>query len=446
VLFACCAALALLTGACRGERCPTSLVLVVVDTWRADHLGFHGYPRATTAELAPWLERAAVFEQVFATAGWTLPSFGSLFTGHIPSRHAAGLLLEAGEKPKFAFLDASVRPLGEHFSRAGFATAGVANNPFLHPGFGLSRGFETWDYVFGNYLNTPRASQIVHWGFRWLDARDDRPFVLLLHLFDPHLSYDPPPAVEGSFTKGYEGRFELPFSGFGDANADWTPPAEADRRFVADAYDEELLFVDRELARLFAGLEERGLLEDTLVVLTSDHGEELFDHGGFEHGHTLFQELLHVPLLFWGPGVEPGLIQSPVSLVDVLPTLLEALGLPPEPGIAGRSLWPLLTQRSPLPETSFFAEGTLHGIDRKALVRWPWKVVANEGEPLQLYDLSQDPGERRDLAGTQPERAAALLRELAEGTERAASGRSSELPARIDAEIREQLEALGYLD
>ena len=127
VLFACWATLVLLASACGGERRPTSVVLVVVDTWRADHLGFHGYERATTAELAPWLERAALFEQAIATAGWTLPSFGSLFTGHIPSRHAAGLLLEAGEKPKFALLDASVRSLGENFSRAGFATAGVAN-------------------------------------------------------------------------------------------------------------------------------------------------------------------------------------------------------------------------------------------------------------------------------------------------------------------------------
>jgi arylsulfatase A-like enzyme len=446
VLFACCAALAWLFGGCGEERRPRSVVLVVVDTWRADHLGFHGYPRATTPALEPWLERAAVFERALATAGWTLPSFGSLFTGHIPSRHAAGLLLEAGEKPQFAFLDGSERPLGERLSQAGFATAGVVNNPFLHPGFGLSRGFETWDYVFGNYSNTARASQIVHWGFRWLDARDERPFLLLLHLFDPHLSYDPPPAVRGRFTGGYKGRFELPFTGFGDANAGWMPPAPEDRRFVADAYDEELLFVDRELGRLLAGLQQRGLLEDTLVVLTSDHGEELFDHGGFEHGHTLFQELLHVPLIFWGPGVAPGRIDEPVSLVDVLPTLLDALGLPADADLAGRSLWPLLTERARPPETSFFAEGTLHGIDRKALVRWPWKLVASEGEAPRLYDLSRDPGEQRDLAAAEPDRVAQLLKELGDGVARAAAGRSTQVPARVDAEIRKQLEALGYLD
>jgi choline-sulfatase len=443
-LWAAAAGLLLAAGCGDGAR-PRSVLLVVVDTWRADHLGIYGYARPTSAKLSPWLARAAVFEHAFATSGWTLPSFGSLFTGQIPSRHAAGLS-RGGAEPGFAFLDATVQPLGALLAGHGFATAAVVNNPFLHPGFGLSRGFETWDYVFGNYAHNPRASQIVYWGLRWLDARDERPFLLLLHLFDPHLSYDPPPAVRGRFTRGYNGPLKLPFAGFGEANPGWSPAGEAERRFVAGAYDEELLFVDRQLARLLTGLERRRLLDDTLVLLTSDHGEELFDHGGFEHGHTLHQELLRVPLIVWGPGVRGGRIDAPVSLVDVLPTLLDALGLPAPPDLAGRSLWPLLRGGPAPPPHAFYAEGALHGPDRKALLRWPWKLVVSEGEAPRLYDLSVDPTEQHERAAEEPARVAALLRELREGTSEAVARRGERVPARIDAEIRAQLEALGYAD
>ncbi len=438
---------ALSTG-CGAPPGPSSVLLVVVDTWRADHLGVYGYERATSPGLARWVERAAVFERAFATSPWTLPSMGSLFTGHIPSRHAAGLALppEPDGKPRFAHLDASVRPLGVLFRERGFATAAVANNPFLHPGFGLARGFDTWDYVFGSYAKHPRASQIVYWAFRWLDAREDRPFLLVLHAFDPHLSYDPPPGVRGRFTGEPTGSLKLPFTGFGDANARWVPSDPADRRFVTAAYDEELLFVDGELARLLGGLEERALLDETLVVVTSDHGEELFDHGGFEHGHTMYQELLRVPLLVWGPGVRPGVREVPVSLADLLPTLLEAVGLPPEPGLAGRSLWPLLTRGRAPDESALVVEGTLHGPDRKALVRWPWKLVVTAGEPHRLHHLARDPSETLDLAEQEPGRVASLLEELHDRTSEAAAARTREVPARLDAEIEEQLRALGYLD
>jgi arylsulfatase A-like enzyme len=439
--------LALWLAACAGEAPrPRSVVLVVVDTLRADHLGVYGYERPTSPALDRRAAGAAVFERAWSTSPWTLPSFGSLYTGQLPSRHAAGLLRPGGGERSFAYLDESAASIGEILAERGFATAAVVNNPFLHPAFGLGRGFETWDYVFVNYAEYPRASRIVHWGLRWLDARDERPFLLVLHIFDPHLSYDPPPQVRGRFTSGYAGRLALPLTGFGERNATWKPRARADRRFVVGAYDEELLFVDRQIGRLFDELELRGLLEETLVVLTSDHGEELFDHDGFEHGHTMYQELLRVPLLFWGPGVRPGRIETPVSLVDVLPTLLDALGIEPVPGLAGRSLWSLLRGGSEPAERALLAEGTLHGPDRKALVRWPWKLIVTAGQPARLYDLARDAGEQRDLARQEPERLAALLEELETRTRAASRGRAAPSPAQLDEATRAQLSELGYLE
>jgi len=436
-------ALALAAAACGGDAGPArSVVLIVVDTLRADHLGIYGHEAATSAQLDLRAPEAALFERAFAASSWTLPSFASLYTGVWPSAHGAGR--EPGSEDAFTALPGSVRALAEILAGQGFETAAIVNNPFLHPGFGLARGFEVYRYVYGNLQHQPRASQITWAGLRWLDERDpDRRFLLVLHFFDPHLSYDPHASVRGAFTSDYHGPLELPVRGFGKANATWAPPDPADRRFVSGAYDEEVLFVDRQLEHLFAGLEERGLADETLVVLTADHGEELFDHGGFEHGHSLYQELLHVPLVFWGPGVRPGRIDAPVSLVDVLPTLLEALGLPAVPGLDGVSLWPLVARREALPERAIVAEGTLHGPERRALVRWPWKLVEVDGGAPRLFDLGRDPGERDDRAGSQPDRLRVLALELARLRARAAP--DSPAPE-IDERMHRDLSTLGYLE
>jgi len=454
-------ALALAAVACSRAPGPArSVVLIVVDTLRADHLGVYGHAAATSAALDARAPRGALFERAFAPSSWTLPSFASLYSGVWPADHGVGR--EPGSTDRFTALPARIGVLAEILAERGFATAAIVNNPFLHPGFGLARGFETYRYVYGNLKHQPRASQIAWAGLRWLDEwaqagrearrspeeadprRDPaRRFLLVLHFFDPHLAYDPHPSVRGRFTSDYPGPLALPFGGVGPANPSWTPADPEDRRFVAGAYDEELLFVDLQLERFFAGLEERGLAEETLVVLTADHGEELFDHGGFEHGHSLYQELLHVPLAFWGPGVRPGRIDAPVSLVDVLPTLLDALGLPPVPGLDGLSLWPLIARRETLPERPIVAEGTLHGPERRALVRWPWKLLEVEGGPPRLYDLERDPAERQDLASAQPERLRALGEELASLRAR----REPPAPApEIDERVRRDLSGLGYLE
>jgi len=412
-------------------------VLVVVDTLRADHLSAYGYARPTSPALAAQAREGALFEHAFAPSPWTLPSFASLYTGLFPEQHGAGRARDGS----FAALDRSVEALAERLAGHGFATAAVANNPFLSPAFGLARGFQSYQYVYGNVRHQPGAGQVIWAGLRWLDARDpERPFLLVLHCFDPHLPYDAPRPARGAFAPESAGALVRPFTGVGGAaNAGWMPRDPAERSFAIGSYDEELLFVDQQLPHLFAGLAERGLARETLVVLTADHGEELFDHGGFEHGHTLHQELLHVPLVLWGPGVVPQRIEAPVSLVDVAPTLLDALGLPPLARAAGVSLWPLVTRGEPLPARDLHAGGTLYGPARSAVVRWPWKLVAVEGGAPALYDLASDPGEARDLAAADPER----VRALAALLPAPAAGSGASAPS-LDARTREQLRELGY--
>jgi arylsulfatase A-like enzyme len=446
------AALALLA-ACAPEPRPRSVLLVVVDTLRADRLGVYGRQRRPTSpSLDQFAAGAAVFERTWSTSSWTLPSYGSLLTGQLPSRHGAGARIAGDDPHAFAALDPGTPTLAERLAAAGFATAGIANNPFLRESFGVARGFDSWEYLFVSYDDHPRADVLVDRALAWLDAharaRPGEPFFLMLNPFDPHLPYDPGEPARGAFTWESRARLTLPFAGLGRANPHWQP-APPVRQFVEAAYDEEVMFLDAELGRLFEGLAARGLGQETLVVVTADHGEELFEHGGFEHGHTLYEELLRVPLLLAGPGVAPGRIAAPVSLVDLTPTILDALGLSVPEGLAGRSRWPLARGDAAggdgaSPET-FVAESTLHGPFRRALVRWPWKLVVTEGAPPALYDLDADPGERRDRASADPGVVAELGAQLDALVAEAARGTSLEA-APLDPETRRQLEGLGYLE
>jgi len=437
-------------------RARPPIVLVVVDTLRADHLGLYGYERPTSPRLDAWSKGAAVFDWAFSASPWTLTSFGSIYTGQLPSRHGAGIVLSAGNPtqgatmlggaPKsFGGLNPSVPTLAEILAGQGYTTAAVVNNPFLHPLFGIARGFQSYDYVPGSNETIRRADVVVDKSLAWVEAHRSQPFFLLVHFIDVHMNYDAPPPFRGRFTAGIQSRASLPVRGPARIRefAPTLPPA--DRAFVAAAYDEEIAFVDDQVGRLLDGLRKLQVPERGLIVVTADHGEELFDHDGFEHGHSVYDELLHVPLLVEGAGVRPGRQITPVSLVDVMPTVLDAVGVPVPAGLAGVSLWPSLTGRAEVPRRDLFAERLLYGTEQKAVIHWPDKLVIGPGEGQQrLFDLSRDAAERNDLSGREPQQVLALAQEANDVF--AAAHKGPPPTAAIDAATQEKLHALGYGD
>jgi arylsulfatase A-like enzyme len=426
-----------------------NVLLLVIDTLRADHLGLYGYERPISPEIDRWAAQGAVFDHAIATSPWTLPSFGSLFTGHLPSRHTAGVVAptDSGERG-FVRMDGSVRALAEILGDAGYATVAIVNNPFLDPSFDLSRGFETYDYVGGNNARVRRANVIVDRAFAWLDGRTESgPFFMVAHFFDPHMNYDPPPSVRGHFKDGYEGPLEVPISDLEGIRTGKVSLDEKDKSFIVGAYDEEVLFCDTQTGRLLEGLRSRGLLDDTLVVLVADHGEEHWDHGGFEHGHTMFQELLHVPMVAWGPEVQARRIAEPVSIADFFPTVLEALEFPALEGLAGQSLWGALSRGEPIPARAIVAEGNLYGPERKTLIRWPHKVVLNlQNRQRTLFDLEEDPAETQNLAQAELALLNSMLSELQSHLRAASRELVRSNAAELDEATKEKLRALGYLD
>ena len=427
----------------------TPVVLIVVDTLRADRLGLYGYERATSPELEGWAKRGALFERAIATSPWTLPSVASALTGLYPLSHGAGTRrkkLPSGRSHTFFGLDAGVPTLTSVLAEHGYATGAFVTNTFLRPEFGLARDFDIYDHTRNSGLYERPADVMVDRSLEWVDAQGQRPFFLLLHLLDPHLPYDPPEPYRGRFTADYEGVLRVPYDQRqrrqikkGRLQID-----DGDRRFISATYDEQLAFVDAQVSRFLIGLEERELLSRSLVVFTSDHGEEFWDHGRFEHGHSFFQELLHIPMLVWGPEVLPGRRSEEVSLIDLLPTIFDALAIPTEDTVDGISLWPLLTQGRSLPDRPLLAHNNLFGSLRQMLIRWPHKLILRpESGATLLYDLELDPSEQVELSSQEGRLLQRLARELGQWrSKQVATSKEMDL----SEEARQQLEALGYLN
>lgn len=434
------------------ERLP-NLLVVTLDTVRADHLSAYGYVRETSPQLAKLAAEGVRFAQSYAAASTTLPSHVSLFTGTAPITHGVvknGLPLAAG-----------ANTLAERMRAAGAATAAIVSSFPLDRRFGLDQGFdhyeddftregssypaETWRGFETGGAFDRRANLTTDRAIRWLDARDAaRPFFLFVHYFDPHDPYVPP--------EPWKSRFASP------PDAAKSLAGALTKRALIDAYDGEIAFTDDEVGRLLAHLTARGLDRDTLVVVTADHGEGLGQHGVLGHAVNIYEEAVSVPLIVrWTGTIEAGrTIDGPVESVDVLPTVLELLGLPQDDAGRGQSLAGALlrgealdpdravfTHRRPYDESAVEAGKRVHG-DLLGVRRGRYKWIEGSVDGTrELFDLSSDPRETVNLTARDAERAAELSREVA-AFRRAHTRAAGD--ATVSPEDRERLRALGYAD
>jgi arylsulfatase A-like enzyme len=410
-----------LTSAARGAGAVRpNIIVILVDTLRRDRLTPYGYRRETSPEIARRLAGAGtVMEDAYSQAPWTLPSVVSMMTGRYP-----GELL--GTDMSTYGVPAGVLTTAERLGRAGYETAGFLANPTMHVGAGFERGFRTFYAPPADVEWLRRhADDLNRHALPWIAARQDqdRPFFLYLHYIDPHDPYDNPEVVGNR--SPFEGDYRGPVAG------DWVHGIYTGKLVLSDPardiahlsalYDSEVHYVDRAIGQVLAGLRPE-VLANTLVVLTADHGEELFDHGGWKHGQTLYEEQIHVPLIWrWDGHIPAGRrLAGTVRLLDVAPTLAAAAGAAPDPGWEGVDLLPALTGAAPLAERPAFAEGLSSGPLRAAAVLGRLKlIVFNRQETfapadelqahlwrqdlgrmarVELYDLAHDPGERHNLA------------------------------------------------
>jgi len=399
------ALVALIVSCGTGDR-PLNVIVVGIDTLRPDHLGCYGYERATSPNIDEFAAAGVLFENTASQAPWTAPSFATIFTSLYPSQH--------GSMDVSSRIRESVPTLATMLKERGYATGAVINAPALKPEFGLSRDFDFYDMT---PLGGRRGDGTTRDALAWIDEVRGGPFFMFVHYFDPHIPYGPPPGYDDLFHKGYEGRIKNPFDidDFSRAREKLfeemkvlTPDDWAE---IIDLYDGEIVYVDQAFGALIRGLEERGLTDDTVIVLLSDHGEEFFEHGGFEHGHTLFEELIHVPLIVSLPGKvrEGARVRNQVRLLDVTPTVFDLLGLEPLAHFEGVSLVPYLTGEGSvehragnlLPPHIAYAEAIRLGAEKKSVTALPHKLIYNLISCEQeFYNLAQDPGEAHDLIAT----------------------------------------------
>ncbi len=474
-----------LAASCGGGQGPSprNVLLITMDTTRADHLGPYGEARFETPALNALAAEGVVFEQCSSAAATTLSSHTSLMTGAYPLRH--------GVARNGFTVDPSNRTLAEALAEAGFHCAAFVASSALVSATGLDQGFRLYDERLdlpaspgGNDQAQRRAGSVTDAVLAHVDAKlregAGTGLFLFAHYFDPHAPYGAPGSddvagfedIEAAVTAQQQRALGrglgqqavigggLPEALAGPASAG---PSPADERLAA-LYGAEVEYMDAEIGRLLAGLAARGMLEETLVLITADHGETFWEQGNFwNHGLWVGETDVHVPLIVRGPGVLRGArVSTPVSGVDVAPTILEVLGLSPgpadDPG-RGRSLVGALGGAG-LPRRAVFAEATQPGgrLEQAEGLAWlgeakpqavrlgTWKLIkAPYLGVRQLYDLASDPGERRDLLAepTLSPAARAALEDLERAHStwlRAAAPR----PSAFDPEQADALRSLGY--
>lgn len=436
---------------------PARVTLITIDALRADFLSYAGHARPTSPFLDSLAASGVVFTDATASSSWTTPSLASLMTSLEPSAHGlvrAALDPRTGKQLNQLALAPSLVTLAETFSRAGWLTFGVPANLHLRQGSGFEQGFDCYhgEATFQDCgpLNRTVLAQIrAHPRVGGLDRWRDRRAFLWVHYFDPHDTYQPREPWIDLFAPDWRKNRSLYPTGLMmvKLRSKYPVPDPGTLQRLRSLYESEIRATDEGLRMLCRDL---GLAdEDALLIVTADHGEEFGDHGGLGHMTTLHREQVHVPLLLHWPRVlRPGRVETPVSLLDLYPTLVELLGLPDPGALRGESLVPLLERKTKAAPRPFVAELNLDG-RRLTSIRWgDWRLIWDSGAAGvgKLYELSRDPTESTDLSRQRPDVALALSDSLA----RWRAGLPplpvdlKDSPA-MDAELIERLRSLGYI-
>ena len=438
------------------ERKP-NIVLITLDTTRADHLSSYGYTRPASRNLDALAGESLVYTSAVSPSSWTLPAHASLFTGKFTSSHGArkdpeGPLIlsdaikgpESWNQHRARGLSTTAITLAQLLKGAGYATGGVVAGPWMMKVFGLHQGFDYYDDDEISSLNGRIAPRVTARAIEWIEEHQDRPFFLFLNYFDPHTPYDPPP--NESTRRFLRANTELDELVARIATVPEEAVPDEDRWNLINAlYDAEIHYMDRFIGILLDKLRRLRLYDKTWLVVTSDHGELLGEHGEEGHGSDLYQEELHIPFFTKYPKgeVSPDATDLRIQLTDVMPMILERLDLPCPPDIQGAAPnvgHPVIAEVYPLPALS--PKG-----DSQAIFDGSLKFVLKTKGSNRLFDLGKDPHESTNLVEEHPNVAEAMRSKLITylaslPKPEAARPQSSKT---IDEETQEKLERLGYL-
>jgi arylsulfatase A-like enzyme len=425
---------------------PGLIVLVTIDALRADHLGVYGYARPTSPNIDAFARQSLVIEHAISQAPYTKASIASLMTGLYPTTHktytTAANIVDAmdgrvdGVRGATDVLPESVTTLAEALKTRGYGTAALTTNPFLIPDFGFAQGFDRFEFI--SHEGFAEADDVLERALRVIDERE-QPLFLWVHLMEPHSPYAPRQAFERELPRLVPPR-PIP-------ETVTIPPYLAsggsrDARWYETLYDREIRNVDAAFGVFISRLQKDPAWGEAIVVLTSDHGEEFFEHGGLEHNATLYDELVRVPLIMRVPALGARHVASQAQLVDVMPTIV-ALAGGAVAAIHGQDLRPMLRGEARAIEPAYSEI-----VGRQYATRTPeWKFVAGPGDERALFALTRDPSEQHNMAAVHPRQVAAMEHVLERMIASAvnAGRRIAGATAPVDDATMRRLEALGYV-
>jgi arylsulfatase A-like enzyme len=434
------------------------ILLISIDSLRPDHLGCYGYPKPTSPVIDKLAAEGVRCASAISTTSWTLPAHAAMFTGLVDSTHG---LVDNG----LSLADVH-RTLAEVLKENGYRTAGFYGGPYLHPTFGLGQGFEHYqscmtalpDAATGEAIRGLSQSDVdpshaditgprtVKEFERWLEMpKDARPTFAFVHLWDVHYDYIPPPEYAKIFDEGYTGKLDVRnFSTNPAIRADMDP---RDLQHLIAMYDGEIRSTDAVIGQLLDALRARGRLENTLVIVTADHGEEFFEHLGKGHQHSLWEELIRVPMIFhWPKQLKAGsVVPDQVRLIDLMPTILTFARVEKQPVVQGRDIGPLLAGRALEPAPAL-CELLVDQKDLRVLRTNERKAFRNApSHKTGVFDLVSDP---RETIVLHDERAARMLealeKEIASALEARKHIGEGVRKIDVDAEMKRRLKGLGY--
>lgn len=444
------------TGVAQPFQPSPNVIFIMADALRADHLPVYGYSHIKTPALQALAADGITFEHHIAQSSWTKPQSATLLTSLYPSAHNTYLKPHA--------LPGDIETLAEVMRATGYATGGIVSNVNLSPIFNFHQGFEHYRYLSPDYLLGARESaaqlclynllrlvrmrilgtkkrvgdyyqcaDVVNQGvFSWLEQVTDKPFFLFMHYMDPHDPY-----------------FAHPYSGEAVARVSQPNPPPDQAGYMRRLYDQEIVYMDSRLGQLVSFLKERSLYDSCLIVFVADHGEEFYDHDGWWHGTSLYEEVVHVPLIVKLPHNRRAGTRDPrlVRSVDIAPTIIECTGSAVPPAMQGVNF---LANDSKTPVRAYAEEDHEHNV-LHALREERWKLILTTPEsprtapPVQLFDLSRDPHERENVADANPQVVDRMQRDIEDIQARIRRDAYQEQAGKIDRATQDRLKALGYV-
>jgi arylsulfatase A-like enzyme len=422
-----------------------NVIIYLVDTLRADHLGCYGDHEIKTPNIDRFASQGVLFERAYSQASWTKPSTATLLTSTYPSYHGA-ITREDG-------LTKKVTTIAECLRDEGYLTTGFINNPNIVSDFGFHQGFDSYIEIYQQLKQRPlyahHMNQLI---LPWLEKSANMPFFLYIHTVDPHDPYNPPPPFNTMYDNNYQGSINGLSSTLCDIEEGKIKVAPRDIQHLEALYDAEITLNDEAFGELIEKLKELQLYNRTLVLFTSDHGEEFYEHHGVKHGDTLYEEQVHIPIIIRDPFHFPSehRIGSMVGIIDIMPTILRLLNISVPAQCEGKSLIPLIRDEKNFFVADLFFEEDLDGKIIQAVRRKQWKLIFYpKTDKLELFNLEKDAEEKHNVASEYPELASSLYEEMKHWHQKQIEQRAGLLRPKVhklSEETIRQLKALGYLN